>query len=141
MSWLTKQSVLIPIDFSELSYEAIAPAKEYVGDISSLKIIHVLSPLHPADPASMWETLNDAERLQKVKDFLHTKLGEMGYDGAEIEVTIGDPSTEIVDYAKAISAELIVMPSHGRKGVSRFLLGSVAERVVRLSPCPVLILK
>lgn len=137
----TKKSVLVPIDFSELSYEAIATAKEYVEDISSLKLIHVLTPLHPADPAAMWNTLNDDERKQKVTAFLQSKVEEMGYDEVQIVVAIGDPSTEIVDYAQQIGTDLIVMPSHGRKGVSRFLLGSVAERVVRLSPCPVLILK
>ncbi|MGV2831095.1 universal stress protein [Myxosarcina sp. GI1(2024)] len=137
----TKKSILVPIDFSELSYQAIATAKEYVEDISSLKLIHVLTPLHPADPAAMWNTLNDAERKQKVTAFLQSKVEEMGYKGVEIGVEIGDPSTEIVDYAQEIGTDLIVMPSHGRKGVSRFLLGSVAERVVRLSPCPVLILK
>ncbi|WP_036476720.1 universal stress protein [Myxosarcina sp. GI1] len=136
-----KKSVLIPIDFSELSYQAIATAKEYVEDIAYLNLIHVLTPLHPADPAAMWNTLNDDERKHKVSDFLQTKLEEMGYSGAKISVAIGDPSTEIVDYAAEIGADLIIMPSHGRKGVSRFLLGSVAERVVRLSPCPVLILK
>ncbi len=141
MSWLKKQSVLIPIDFSELSYQAIAPAKEYVEDVLSLKLIHVLAPLHPADPAAMWNTLTDDEQKQKVRDFLHNKLGEIGYKGVQVKIAIGDPSTKIVDYAQEIQADLIVMPSHGRKGVSRFLLGSVAERVVRLSPCPVLILK
>lgn len=141
MSWLKKKSVLVPIDFSEWSYSAIATAKEYVETETSLKLIHVLTPLHPADPAAMWNTLDDGQRKQKVKVFLDDKLGEMGYKEIPIEVKIGDPSTEIVDYAKEIGAELIVMPSHGRKGVSRFLLGSVAERVVRLSPCPVLVLK
>ncbi|MEO1401008.1 MAG: universal stress protein [Cyanobacteria bacterium J06635_1] len=141
MSWLKKKSVLIPIDFSDLSYQAIAPAKEYVENLSCLKLIHVLSPLHPADPAAMWDTLSDDERKQKVREFLHNKLSEIGYEGVQIEVAIGDPTTKIVDYAKETEADLIVMPSHGRKGVSRFLLGSVAERVVRLSPCPVLILK
>ncbi|MDJ0569222.1 MAG: universal stress protein, partial [Pleurocapsa sp. MO_192.B19] len=100
MSWLKKQSVLIPIDFSEWSYKAIAPAREYVEDETSLKLIHVLAPLHPADPAAMWNTLNDEQRIQKVKEFLHNKLKEMGYDGIQIGVTVGDPSTEIVDYAK-----------------------------------------
>ncbi|WP_319421244.1 universal stress protein [Pleurocapsa sp. FMAR1] len=141
MSWLKKKSVLIPIDFSEWSYEAIAPAKEYVADESALKLIHVLTPLHPADPAAMWNTLDNEQRKQKVKSFLGSKLDEMGYREIQIDVAIGDPSTQIVDYAKEIEADLIVMPSHGRKGVSRFLLGSVAERVVRLSPCPVLVLK
>lgn len=141
MSWLTKKSVLIPLDFSEPSYEAIATAREYVEAETSLTLIHVLTPLHPADPAAMWNTLDDEQRKQKVTEFLAQKLGEMGYKEVQIEVAIGDPSTEIIDCAKEIDSDLIVMPSHGRKGVSRFLLGSVAERVVRLSHCPVLILK
>lgn len=141
MSWLKKESVLIPIDFSDLSYSAIAPAKEFVDTLSSLNIIHVLSPLHPADPAALWDTLNDDDRKQKVKIFLREKVGEMGFPDISIEVAIGDPTEQIVDYAEAINSDLIVMPSHGYKGAKRFLLGSVAERVVRLSPCPVLILK
>ena len=141
MSWLKKKSVIIPLDFSEWSYSAIAIAREYVEAESSLKLIHVLAPLHPADPAAMWNTLNDEERKQKVREFLAQKLGEMGYREVQIEIKLGDPSTQIVDYAKEIEADLIVMPSHGHKGISRFLLGSVAERVVRLAHCPVLILK
>ena len=141
MSWLKKKLVLVPLDFSELSYSAIAPAREFVGAETALMLIHVLTPLHPADPAAMWNTLDDEQRKQKVKEFLAQKLGEMGYKQVKIEVAIGDPSTEIIDYAQEISADLIVLPSHGRKGISRFLLGSVTERVVRLSPCPVLVLK
>ena len=49
MSWLKKNSVLVPVDFSELSYQAIAPAKDFVEQASSLHLIHVLAPLHPAD--------------------------------------------------------------------------------------------
>ncbi len=141
MSWLKKKCVLVPIDFSEWSYEAIAPAREYVESETALRLIHVLTPLHPADPAAMWNTLDDNQRKEKVKAFLGGKLGELGYKEVQIEVKIGDPSTEIVDYAKEIEADLIVIPSHCHKGISRFLLGSVAERVVRLSCCPVLILR
>lgn len=141
MSWLKKDSVLIPVDFSELSYEAIAPAQEFVEDMASIHIIHVLSPLHPADPVALWDTLSDDDRKQKVKTFLTEKLDELGYKGTGIEVTVGDPAGQIVDYAKEVEADLIVMPSHGRKGARRFLLGSVSERVMRISPCPVLILK
>lgn len=141
MSWLKRKSVLIPIDFSDLSYQALDPAKELVDDVSALKLIHVLSPLHPADPAAMWDTLSDEDRKQKVRSFTHRKLDELGYSELPIEVSIGDTTSKIVDYAQEIDADLIVMPSHGRKGVSRFLIGSVAEQVVRLSHCPVLILK
>ncbi|MEL7332340.1 MAG: universal stress protein [Cyanobacteria bacterium J06560_2] len=141
MSWLKKKSVLIPLDLSDSSYDAIAPAKEFVDSASALKLIHVLAPLHPADPAAMWDTLNDDDRKQKVKTFLHKKLSELNYVGISTQISIGDPAGQIADYAEEISADLIVMPSHGRTGAKRFLLGSVAERVVRLSPCPVLILK
>ena len=141
MSWLRKESVLIPIDFSELSYSAIAPAQGFVESPTSLHLIHVLSPLHPADPAALWDTLSDDERKRKVKVFLTEKVGEMGFTNLSIEVAVGDPSEQIVDHAEAIKADLIVMPSHGYRGAKRLLLGSVAERVVRLSPCPVLILK
>ena len=141
MSWLKKKLVLVPIDFSEDSYEAIAPAREYVEDLSSLRLIHVLAPLHPADPAAIWGTLKDDDRKQKVQDFLANKLNEMGYSGVSTEVCIGDPTTKIVDYAREIGADLIVISSRARKDIGRFLLGSVAEHIVRLSQCPVLILK
>ncbi len=141
MSWLRKKSVLVPLDFSELSYQAIAPAREYVEDTSSLEVIHVLTPLNQEYPVATEDPVEDKQRKQKVQDFLQNKLSEMGYEGIKIQVEIGDPSTKIVDYAENIETDLIIMPSHGRKGVSRFLLGSVAERVARLSHCPVLILK
>jgi nucleotide-binding universal stress UspA family protein len=56
-------------------------------------------------------------------------------------VRFGDPGREIAAHAEELHAELIVMPSHGRTGLSRLFIGSVAERVVRLAHCPVLILK
>lgn len=141
MSWLKRKLVLVPTDFSDQSYEAIAVAKEYVDDLSAVKLIHVLSPLHPADPAAIWDTLSDEDRMAKVKDFLTKKLAEIGYPGVEVVTLMGDAGTQIVDYAQESGADLIVMPSQGHKGISRILMGSVAERVVRLSACPVLVLK
>jgi len=53
-------------------------------------------------------------------------------------VTVGDPASEIVNVAKEENVDLIVMSTHGRKGISRLLMGSVAELVVRRAHCPVL---
>jgi nucleotide-binding universal stress UspA family protein len=50
----------------------------------------------------------------------------------------GDPSSQIVRTARSLRADMIVLGTHGRRGVSRFLLGSVAERVIATAPCPVL---
>ncbi|MGB3614069.1 MAG: universal stress protein [Elainellaceae cyanobacterium] len=141
MSWLKRKSVLVPTDFSDLSYQSVEVAREYVEALTSVTLVHILAPLHPADPAAVWDTLSDSDRQEKVKEFLTNKLSELGYEGVKTEVLIGDPGTKIVDCANGIAADLIVMPSHGRTGVSRFLVGSVAERVVRLATCPVLILK
>jgi universal stress protein A len=54
---------------------------------------------------------------------------------------IGDPANVILELANELHAELVVMGTHGRRGVSRLLLGSVAESVARSSPCPVLLLR
>ena len=59
----------------------------------------------------------------------------------EFHVRFGDPAREISRFADQLNADLIVMCSHGRKGLTRLVVGSVAERVVRLTNCPVLILK
>ncbi|MBE9061612.1 universal stress protein [cf. Phormidesmis sp. LEGE 11477] len=141
MNWLKKKKVLVPTDLSESSYEAIAVAKAYVEDASGLQVIHSLSPLHPADPAAMWDTLTDEERKQKVHSFISEKMNDLGYTGVHIEVTLGDPATQIIEFAEKTGAEMIVMPSQDHKSLSRFLIGSVAERVIRSAHCPVLVLK
>jgi len=58
----------------------------------------------------------------------------------QIDILFGDAGHEIAKLAERQGAELIVLPSHGRTGIKRLLIGSVAERVVRLAHCPVLIL-
>ena len=57
------------------------------------------------------------------------------------QVQFGDPGHGITDYAEEVGADVIVMPSHGRTGLRRLLIGSVAERVLRLAHCPVLVLR
>ena len=61
--------------------------------------------------------------------------------GVQVNVAFGDPGDEITKHAETVHADLIVMPSHGRTGLKRLLIGSVAERVVRLAQCPVLVLR
>jgi nucleotide-binding universal stress UspA family protein len=72
---------------------------------------------------------------------LSERLTDAKYQGAEKVVLFGDPGHEIADYSQREQADLIVLPSHGRTGISRMLIGSVAERVVRLAHCPVLVLR
>ncbi|MBC6475301.1 MAG: universal stress protein [Hormoscilla sp. GM102CHS1] len=63
------------------------------------------------------------------------------YQRVNFSVLVENPSEKIIDYPNTFDINLIVIPSHGRTGISRFLLGSVAERVVRFAHCPVLVLR
>ena len=79
--------------------------------------------------------------IQALHDALLDKLEAYDSQRFEIVIRMGSPAGEIANYAKEIDADLIVMPSLGKTGLKHFALGSVAERVVRIAPCPVLILK
>jgi universal stress protein A len=91
----------------------------------------VPAPMQPPDIAEL--QTNAVNGLKKV-------VSEFGLEGLNVtfEARIGSPAEEIVDAAKEWTADLICLGTHGRTGLSHLLLGSVAERVVRLSPCPVL---
>jgi nucleotide-binding universal stress UspA family protein len=80
-------------------------------------------------------------RKEHAVSALRQRLSDKKYAATPIEILFGDPGHEITDYAERVEADLIVMPSHGRTGLSRLLIGSVAERVIRLAHCPVLVLR
>jgi nucleotide-binding universal stress UspA family protein len=105
-----------------------------------LHLIHVLPYLEVTEPGVIWEAIDDTGRRKHAEDALRARLTpELAR--AEVFVAFGDPGREIAEYAQHCGAELIVLPSHGRTGLSRLLIGSVAERVVRLAHCPVLVLR
>jgi len=140
MSWFAHNCVVVPIDFSEASIGALSTAKELVEDLSRLHVIHVIPPLSATDPGVIWGEIDESSRRDHADEAIRQRLGHR-YAKAHVCVAIGDPGHEIADYAESVGADLIVMPSHGRTGARRVLLGSVAERVVRFAPCPVLVLK
>ncbi|MCP6770051.1 universal stress protein, partial [Klebsiella pneumoniae] len=72
---------------------------------------------------------------------LREKLAGPQYAGIQTAVLRGEPAHGIANYAQEKGIELIVIPSHGRTGITRLLIGSVAERVVRLAHCPVMVLR
>ena len=141
MTLFNTDRVLVPVDFSEVSFEALNQALASVGDPTHLHVLHVLSELSAGEPGVTWSTVDNATRKQEVMKHLEQRFSGDAYSGIHIDVSIGNPSSEIIDYATTHQIDLIVIPSHGRTGISRFLIGSVAERVVRLAPCPVLVLR
>ena len=135
------QRVLVPVDFSDESILAIDKAISIASERTNVFVIHVLPELSPTEPGMVWEAVDAESRKRHATDALQSQLSDAKYQGVHLEVSIGDAGHCIADYAKSVNADLIVMPSHGRRGFKRLLLGSVAERVLRLADCSVLILK
>jgi len=142
MSWLPKRCVVVPVDFSDESFAAVDCARDsFVDTPAALHVVTVLPPLSPAEPGVIWNTIDDQSRKRHAELALKERLADPKFAGVPLHVAIGDPGHEIAGLAQKLGADLIVLPSHGRTGLSRLLIGSVADRVVRLAHCPVLVLR
>ena len=140
---LTIKAILVPSDFSECSDGALRYAlalNETFG--AQLHLLHVVQDPYTqpwaaeAFPAPLGDMLNDW--LAQARNRLSQAVPEPHRPNALVTTVIGTPSMEIVRYADEQKIDLIVIGTHGRGPIGHALLGSVAERVVRKAPCPVL---
>ncbi len=141
MTWFPKKTVVVPVDFSEESLAAVRVGLEIASSPEGVHVIHILPELSPAEPILLWEMYESAKRREAATAELDKRLTAAGLTGVQRHIFVGDPGQEIAAFAERSHAELIVLPSHGRTGVRRLLIGSVAERVIRLAHCPVLVLR
>lgn len=142
MPWLPKKSVIVPVDFSDESLAAIDTALVMVEQPAQVHAVYVLPPMEMGEPGIPFEAIEDDARRHHARTaFLERTAATPARQGVNFDVLFGDPGHEIAEFARRTQAELIVIPSHGRTGLTRLLIGSVAERVVRLSHCPVLVLR
>jgi nucleotide-binding universal stress UspA family protein len=141
------RQILAPTDFSRFSREAAAWAFELAGKFGAkVLLFHVVElpayPLEGLPPSRLGGTLLEDLERQAEAD-LAKVMPEA--QGAKVEVTrrvvVGIPYRKIVEVAQEEQADLIVMATHGRTGLSHLFMGSVAERVVRTAPCPVLTMR
>ena len=137
--------ILVPVDFSSQSEEAVRYAASLARMANArVEMVHVVQDPFMAMVSSpeayipdVTELLNSlTERATSLLEQL--KVKELTGVSTESIVLHGEPSRRIVDYAVDWGADLIVMGTHGRTGLSHVVLGSVAERVVRHAQCPVL---
>ena len=143
-SKISLSKILCPVDFSPCSKHAveyaIAFAQQYGAEICLLHVVE--SPaaafayvdLEVPEPELIQEF---QEQAQKQLDEL-TEAARKRYQNVSKELSFGKVYAEIVKYAEDWGAELIVVGTHGRSGLEHILIGSVAEKVVRKAPCPVL---
>lgn len=141
MAGLLPKKTIVPIDFSELSIEALDRALEITDPDGEVHVIHVLAALSVMEPGLIYGTESDEERIKGALRRMDEILTDEKYANVTKAVNVGDPGHEIADYAELNKADLIVIPSHGYGVIRHILLGSVAERVVRLAHCPVLVLR
>ena len=141
MSFFANRLIVVPIDMSEFSMKAFKAATEIADDPGHIRIVHVLPILEPVEPGIIWSAVDDATRIDRVRESLQGFMKQQGYENPHLEIRLGDPGNEISLYAAELDAGLIVIPSHGRGVLTRILLGSTTDRVVHLAHCPVLVLK
>jgi nucleotide-binding universal stress UspA family protein len=141
---LHPQRVLVPVDFSEQAHKAVDEALALTDNPEQLTVLHVAPPysnFEVGDPMIGLHAVSGEERIKHLMDVLHENFSDKKYERIHFQVIFGAPAHEIADFAQKEHADLIVIPSHGRTGLVRLLIGSVAERVVRLAHCPVLVLR
>ena len=155
--------ILVPIDFSAPAQGALDVARrEAELHQASLKLVHVLQHHSntevmylrgsPEDlrgqttefgslsmPASRDVSIMRRDYIEEALNQLRDLIPPSFKERATVEIASGDPAEAIVQVARDHGIDLIVMSTHGRTGLPHLLLGSVAEKVVRLAPCPVLV--
>jgi nucleotide-binding universal stress UspA family protein len=139
--------ILVPVDFSAASRQAIAAARELaVRYGASLQLLHVVEEAIVPDfymegrvvEPLLGSELRERARVRLTALFATTEGPEVPAEAFAVE---GRAWHAIVDFASEINSDLIVISSHGLTGLARTLLGSVAEKVTRSAPCPVLTLR
>ena len=141
MNWLDGKKLLVPIDFGDLSRKAVDTALDMATLQSDVEVIHVVPDLNTMAPEVLWQDISDAMRRSAVEQTFRKEFNEKKYHDLKFHVAFGDAGHQIADYAEEIGADIIVIPSHGRTGLKRLLIGSVAERVLRLAHCTVVVVK
>ena len=140
------EKILCPVDFSDPSLEALQTAVELARTTSAeLNLLHVVSPV-PAIPGAPTPTgFHFPTLMQEIEASAQTAIEDLAReripDELEVKAMVvqGMPAEEIVRMAHVGNVDVIVIATHGLTGWSRFLFGSVTEKVVRTAPCYVLI--
>jgi len=138
------KKILCPIDFSDASRAALETAADLAGRHgASLTLFHAYPVPGYTFPDGSF--VASSKMLDELADQARRHLDEwkaiatsLGMTSVESATAVGEPAYEIITFAKEQAIDLVVVGTHGRTGLTHALMGSVAERVVRKAPCPVL---
>lgn len=138
--------ILVPVDFSPASLQALDQAIDLAGQLNGeLTVLHVIEPTYQplaldlygagGDSIIVYDQLERSAREQLAR--LAARLHSRGV-AARTLLGCGSAAPSITESAKQLGSDLIIMATHGRTGVAHVLLGSIAEKVLRTAPCPVM---
>ena len=141
MNPFSEAPIVVPVDLSDESLAAVDVALQIADDPAHVQVLRILHEPQSSYPDALWSAIDHSKRRHAALEELQQSLSAEKYADLKLCVDFGDPGFRIAEHAEAVRAKLIVLPSHGRRGVKHLLLGSVAERVTRLAHCPVLVLR
>jgi nucleotide-binding universal stress UspA family protein len=142
--------VLVPLDGSDLGEEALVEAKRIIGSKSQITLVTAVDmpeiPLYGFDLVGV----NDApsyqvaleEAITRAREYLQGVVRGLELEGIQTKIVVqfGEPAAVIVETAQELKVDAIVMATHGRSGVSRWLFGSVTSKVLAIAACPVFVI-
>jgi universal stress protein A len=142
------ERVLVPVDFSETSQQAFESSLLFAQKFGAkITLLHVVEPVvYPVDYLIVPPEMEDAtiaitrETKKRLAALQEETRVATGVEVATLTRT-GRPYHEIIEAAKSLKSDLIVLGTHGYTGLKKFYLGSTAERVMRHAPCPVLVVR
>ena len=138
------KQIMVPTDFSAASESAVKYARALAEVFNaSIHVVHVMEDpflYAPASEAYIIPAGLPEELERNARNHLNKVIPEADREKLQAQLVLkkGSPFVEIVRYAKDSDIDLVVMGTHGRGPIAHMLLGSVAEKVVRKAPCPVL---
>jgi nucleotide-binding universal stress UspA family protein len=140
------QKILVPLDGSELA-ECVLPHVKAIATGLSVKqvvLLRVVEPPPAGTPPEVEVEVVEKANVKAAKEYLAQKKAMLSKEGlnVEAEVLIGKPAETITDFVQPNKVDLIALATHGRSGISRWLFGSVADRLVRsYSAVPILLIR
>ncbi|MGB6872941.1 MAG: universal stress protein [Dehalococcoidia bacterium] len=139
------KKILVPLDGSELAECVLPHAKAIATEcgIEKVVLLRVVEPIHPETPATV-----DFEEIQKAavkaaKAYLAKTKAKLSKKGVNVETAVltGRAAETIADFAQSNKIDLIALATHGISGITRWVFGSVADKLVRSSSAPVLLIR
>ncbi len=142
------KSIMCPVDFSDSSDHALQYAIAFAQSYgATLRLLHVVQPPLMSVPGDPMVPEFSSEVMEDIAAASRHRLDEIAettrnaVTDVETQIATGSPFVEIISVARDQNVDLIVIGTHGRTGLAHVMIGSVAEKVVRKAPCPVLTVK